>query len=564
MDFLNNLVKIEQQYLIEIGLDYIRLALLEKGKASFKVKKFDFFYTKGTGENDLFWSLFKKRLEAFSIPEARSAHLIFSPKYSLACAKALPVIPKAEAMSHCMYMLTHDMHIEPSDYYLDHNIVKLERENIVVGMVTGVKKSVSDRAVDMLSKMGIDAERVETSIVSLENIFYNLDLIPPKNSILAIRLEENYSELFFMKGKVISFYKVSNFGLRDLKKSLARTVYTNSGPIEINLDEAAEIIDNIGYPLEEGNYVVKNDKRASILEKAGHIEARDNESNIDYKQLRMLLSPALDSFSQELGAFISEYIKLFPEKEDIAGIYTIGRGTKVNGLGAFLEARFSIPYLYVDLLHIADNITLETDIIDRDKIEMGLIPSSLNKSPKRYSLISPYYRIIKETHKAKHTVYVYMLGLAGFLFFFYLGLNFNMFYLKKITVKAESSYQELGSFFEKLDDVDKLYSDIDSLENKTSKIYEEYFDWVTVLKQVSNTISESIVLEDIRGDSEDREPCIYIKGNISAEWGSLNTALNSFVEKLEASYCFKEVKVLSTVHKGYRNQLYFELQCYLK
>ncbi|MDP8215697.1 MAG: hypothetical protein P9L98_00010 [Candidatus Kaelpia imicola] len=563
MDFLNNLAKAEKQYLIEVGSNYIRLALLEKNRDSLKVKKFDFFYTKGIKEDDLFWVLFKKHLEAFSVPEVRGAHLIFSPNYLLACAKVLPVIPKAEVMSHCMYMLTHDMRITLGDYYLDHNIVKLEKDNVVIGMVTGVKTAVSDRVVGMLSKSGIDVERIETSIVSLESIFCGLGLIPKGSSILVLRLEESYTELFFIKDRAVSFYKVLNFGLQDLKKSLARTVYTSSGPTEISLEEAAKIVEDIGYPLKEGSYVVKSDRRLSILEKAGHPEAKERDSSVAYQQLRMLLAPALDSFSQEAGAFISEYLKFFPGEEKITGIYTIGRGAKVDGLGLFLESRFSIPYLYLDPLNMTDKIEVEADISDKDKIEMGLIPAALNKPSKKYNLISPYYKIIKETHKAKNIIYIYLAGLIGFLFFFYLGLNLNMFYLEKITVKAENSYQELSPFFQKVKEVDKLYSDIRSLEVKISKVYADYFDWVGILKQISSVIPDQIILKEIQGGAEGGERIVSIKGNISAGWGSLNTILNSFVKRLEDFAYFKEAKILDTIHKGYRNQLYFELRCYL-
>ncbi len=563
MDFLNNLVKVEKQYLIEIGSNYIRLALLEKNKDSLKVEKFDFFYTKSIAENDLFWTLFKKRLDAFFITEVRKAHLIFSPNYLLACAKTLPVIPKAEAMSHCMHMLTHDMHINISDYYLDHNIVKLEKENVVVGMVTGIKKSISDRVVGMLSKAGIDVERIETSIVSLENIFSNLGLMPKEGSILVLRLEESYAELSFAKAKAISFYKVSNFGLEGLKKSLTRTVYTNVGPVEISLEEAAEIVSNVGYPLGEGSYVVKSDRRSSILKKAGHPEAKTEELSVAYQQLRMLLAPALDSFSQEVEDFISDYLKFFPEKEKILGVYILGRGSKVNGLGAFLESKFSIPYVCIDSLNVTDKIEVKAGISDTDKIEMGLIPAALNGASKRYDLISPYYKIIKETHRAKDTIYVYLAGLVGFLFFFYLGLNLNMFYLGKIAARADSSYQELEPFFKKLKEADSLSNDIKSLEVKTSKVYVDYFDWAGILKQISNIIPGEIVLDEIRGRVEGGKRIISIKGNISAEWGSLNTILNDFVKKLENTAYFKESKVLDTVHKGYRNQLHFELQCYL-
>ncbi|MDP8253420.1 MAG: hypothetical protein P9X27_03365 [Candidatus Kaelpia aquatica] len=563
MNFLNSLVKVEMQYLIEIGSNYIRLALLEKNKDSLKVKKFDFFYTKGIKEDDLFWVLFKERLEAFSVPEARGVHLIFSPNYLLACAKVLPVIPKAEVISHCMHVLTRDMHITPSDCYLDHNIVKLEKDNVVVGMITGVKRSISDRVVDMLSKLGIDVERVETSIVSLENIFCGLGLIPREGSILVLRLEESYTEFFFMKDRVISSYKVSSFGLQDLKKSLIRTVYTNAGPIEISVEEAAEIVKSVGYPPKEGNYVVKSDRRLNILEKAGHPEVNEGALSIAYQQLRMLLAPALDSFSQELGVFISEYLGFFSEKEKIAGVCIIGSGASVKGLGEFLESRFAISYVCVDPLSVTDKIEVGADISDNYKTEMGLIPAALNRTSKRYNLTSPYYRIIKETHKAKNTIYVYLSGLAGFLLFFYLGLNLNMFYLEKITTRAENAYKELGPFSQKLKEVDKLYDNIESLEEKISQVYTDYFDWAGILKQISSVISDQIILEKIQGGAEGSERIVLLKGNISAEWGSLNTVLNSFVKKLEETVYFKEAKILDTIHKGYRNQLYFELKCYL-
>ncbi len=109
----------------------------------------------------------------------------------------------------------------------------------------------------------------------------------------------------------------------------------------------------------------------------------------------------MDSFSQELGVFISEYLGFFSEKEKIAGVCIIGSGSSVKGLGAFLESRFAISYVCVDPLSVTDKIEIGADISDNYKTEMGLIPAALDRSSKRYNLTSPYYRIIKETHKAK-------------------------------------------------------------------------------------------------------------------------------------------------------------------
>ena len=398
----------------------------------------------------------------------------------------------------------------------------------------------------------------------MENMFVNLKLIPKESTVFALRLEDNFCELIAMKERAVTYYEVVKFGIFDIKKSIARTVYTKTAPIEIDFDETEDIVNNIGYPEGEGSYTVKSDKRTSILEKAGHPVQGEGSLDISYQQLRMLFAPALDVLSEKVGTFMSEYLKNFQNKEKVSAIYLIGKGAKIKGLGNFLEQRTKIPQIYLNLVKISERIDSGPkmpDAIDLD--ELNLLPATLFDALKSYNLISPYYKIIKETHRAKNTVYIYAGVLVGFLLFFSLGLNLNMFYLKRITYRAEQSHSELMPLINKLRYAGELNSDIIALEARISSAYSSYRDWLGILKELSRLTSNEIVLNKVSGSSESGKNIAVMQGSVEAERSSLNTILNNFIKRIKESSYFKDAKIVDTQHKSNLNQLYFKIECYL-
>jgi len=130
--------KKEPLYLIEIGGNYLRLSVVNIENDRFFLKSFRSFHIKDGIKNPAFWTLFEKRVEEIYAPDINLSYLIFSPNYTAAYAKTLPLMPRAEALSHCMHVITHSTKMKADDYYLDCKINKIEAQDLIAGMASGV------------------------------------------------------------------------------------------------------------------------------------------------------------------------------------------------------------------------------------------------------------------------------------------------------------------------------------------------------------------------------------------------------------------------------------------
>jgi len=549
-------------YLIEIGRNYLRLAVASIENDRFSLKNLRSFRIENGIKNPAFWTLFEKRVEEIYNPDIKLSYLLFSPPYAVSYAKTLPPMPRSEALSHCIHVITHSAEIKTSNCYLDHKVSRIEGQDLIAGMASGVIKEVADRIISILSKLDIEVLKIETSIIATEALFSNLKLISKESSIWVLRLEDEYSEMFVLKDRFVVHYETVDFGLKDIEESLIRTVYTKTGPIEINRKEAESIIGELGYPLGEGSYLIKDRQRLDILNKVGHEEEEKDCLKITYQQLRILMSPALEVLCEKLNAFIQEYKHDFPA-EKISGIYLFGEGGGIKGLGEFIEGKLSLPYLYFDPISISEDIALDIEVTQSSPAALDVMSGCLYPAVRKYNLLPPHYRIIQETHKVKNKVVLYLAMLLVFLIFFYLGIKLNMFYLEKITSNAKDAYLKTSPVVKKVEMINALMQEIAVLDKNISKIHSQYPDWIGILKELSNSIPNEIVLSNIESKIDTQGTILLLDGSVISKRGSLNTILNQFVEKLGKASYFSEIKILNTKNTSYMNELSFELKCLL-
>lgn len=530
-----------EKYLIEVSGDYFRFFLISREEDRFKIKDFKNIYIEKGLEDPEYWSIFEEALKKFFRPEIRKLDLLISPPYTANCAKLLPPIPLREAHNYCNQVITHEMGISRLSYYVDHRIKKLEGKDNIAGMFSAVKKDVLDKIIDFCMELKIEVDRIETSLISAETLFPGLGLVPQQASIVVMRMEESFTELFILKEKYVVSYNILNFGLRDIKFSLVRTIYTQTQPVEINFDKAEEIVNTLGYPQGEGDY-----------------------SEISYHQLRILLLPALEILAERLRSFIQEYKKEYPS-EKIYSLYLAGKASVMPGLGAYLEEKLSIPYLNFEPFKLIPHISTEEGI-EVDSSCLGLVLSFTLPEGKRYNYLPPHYRIIKESHKLRNKVLVVLVVTVALFSFLYGGVKLNSYYLNGMYRKAEEVYNELYPLIQNVDQVERLSKEIEEAREAINQIYSSYPDWLGILKELSNLTPQEIVLENLESGYEDGEIYMLLEGNIVTGIGSLNLVLNQFIQALGSSAYVKEVRILTTkqISSEFINQLNFTLKCYLK
>ncbi len=562
--FANKKEKIESGYLIEIGKDYLYLACIKRQKDKYRVCDYKSFNALNGSKEDDLWSFLEKTLEELSTQGIKKAHLLISPNHIISCAKALPAMPFKDALSYCTQVVTHEIGANTSEYYIDHRIKNSTDGALTVGMVAGIKKEVLDKALNILTKYDIEVETIETSITAVENVFPGLGLVPQNDSAIVLRLEEGYSEFFALKESYVLSYDTTAFGFRDIRNSLVRTVYAQSFPIEINIEEAGNILADVGYPSQEGSYERRKKQQLDILSKVGYQEDADKSSIIPYQQLRILLSPGLEVLREKLNAFIGTYKKNSPSAH-LSGIYLIGKGSQMKGLGEFLEEKTSIPYLYLDALDLSQKFEPSASLSKDAVTSLTLLLSPLYAASKAYNFFPAHYKIKKETHKAKGKIFLYFFGLIVILLLLYLGIKTNVYYLRKVSNESKRMYAELSPLLGKVILANKLTQELSEFEANISKLYLEYPDWIGILKELSSLTPQEIVLNKIESQINQKGNLLLLRGDVITDIGSLNFILNQFIQNLEGSAYFKELKLMNSKQEiaGYKDSLYFELSCLL-
>ncbi len=531
----------DQKYFVEIGDDYFCFFLALKEGQKFIIKDFKNIYIEKGTEDPEYWSIFQEEFKKFYRPEVKNLDLLVSPKHAVSCAKLLPLIPIREAYNYCTQVITREMGISNLNYYIDHRIKKLGNDSIA-GMFSAIKKEVLDKVIDICMELHIEIDRIETSLISAEVLFSQLGLIPAQSSIMVIRLQESFSELFILKDKYVVSYNILNFGFRDIKFALVRTIYTHAQPVEIDFEKAGEIIETLGYPQEDGDY-----------------------SGISHHQIRILLLPALEILTERMRVFIQEYKKEIPS-EDISSIYLMGKAVNIPGLGRYLEEKLSIPYLNFETLKLMPNIMVK-ESLNIEPAYLNLILAFTLPQEKRYNYFPPHYRFVRESHKLRNKVIVISALSMGLFSLLYGGIKFNYYYLNRMCNKAKEVYNKLFPLIQNVDQVERLNKELEKIYKKVNEIYSHYPDWVGILKELSNITPQEIVLEGLESGKDDNGVSfIFLEGNVVTDIGSLNLIFNQFIQALENSSYFKEVRIITTkqISSEFINQLNFQLRCYLK
>jgi hypothetical protein len=530
-----------EKYLIEVGGNYFRFFLISEQTDQFKIKDFKNIYIEKGVEDPEYWNIFEQEFKKFFRPEVKKANFLISPPHTISCAKLLPPIPVKEAHNYCNQVITHEMGISSLSYYIDHRINRLEGRDNVAGMFSAIKKEILDKIINVCIELQVEVERIDTSLISAETLFSRLGLIPQQASTMAIRMEESFTELFMLKERFVVSYNVLNFGLRDIKFSLVRTIYTHTQPVEINFEKAEKIVNTLGYPEGDGDY-----------------------SGISYHQLRILLLPALEILAERVKSFIQEYKKEYPS-ENVSNLYLMGKAKTVPGLGKYLEERISIPHLNFEAPKLISQVAIEEGL-EIDQAFLDLVLALTLPEWKKYNYLPPYYRIIKESHRLRNKILIVLIITIMLFSFLYGGVKLNYYYLNGMYRKAEEVYNELYPLIQNVDEVEKLSKKIKNSREAINKVYSAYPDWIGILKELSNITPQEIVLERLESGEEKGKIYMLLEGDIVTGIGSLNLVLNQFIQILGNSPYIQEVRILTTkqISSEFINQLNFTLKCYLK
>lgn len=532
-----------QFLLIELGKSYFRIGtVLRRNQNSFLLLNFSSFYLEKEGEEASFWQELREALNSFVSPGMKKASLIFSPPYITVKAKLIPLIPKAEVANYCNQVLVQEMGIVRDDYYLERRIRKFEDLSRMSALVVGIKRRAIDKLVQILNEFNLEIQRIDASVGAIENLLSGLDLMSGEEETLILRMEENFSELLMLRGSFVLGYKSLDFGVKNIRASLIRTVYTENVPLELGEREAEKIVREVGYSLQDGKYL-----------------------GITYQQLRILLLPALEILSQNISSFIQEYKEGLPPLK-ISHIYLMDKAKLIKGLGEFLEKKFSFPHLYLDAVAISENFGIQTTLSENAKLEISLFSSLAYPPTKKYDFFPLSYKVLKKTQRIKQKALVYLLSFFLSLGLFYFGLRLTILYLDRIRSVAQNTYLEMSPLQEKVNQLENFNQEVNLLQDRISKIYARYPDWVGILKELSRIVPEEIKIEELQSRRELARKLLYLRGELIAEAGSSNLILNKFVRILQQSFYFKNVELLNTSHisSGYIGKTSFELQAVLR
>jgi len=380
-------------------------------------------------------------------------------------------------------------------------------------------KATIDRYLSILGRAGISPVSLIPAPLALQRLA-EVSYAKEGRILCFIDIGALHTELVILKGKNLIFSRKIPIAGGDFTKAMTGVLVSDRGRIELSLDEAEKIKQEIGIPSEAESRII-NDKisTAQIL----------SMLRTPLAQLVNEIERCLDYYREESGGGQIESLVLF------------GAGSSLKGLTKFLSSELGIE---VKLGNPLEGLKVDDAIRERDKISHSLavaIGAALSEG-RGINLLPPELkektkRLFKRT-TFETTATVVILVLA----FLYIGMKIKLSnYQKRATVAR----LELSSMEPQL---------------KQAKVFSLLADepyWKDVFKELSNLIPGDIYITRLGM----RNKIITIRG--IAPSGQGQERVSNFILTLQKGI-FNNVKLVSTKEIPGKAAKEFVLNCWVR
>jgi len=412
-----------------------------------------------------------------------------------------------------------------------------------------------DEQVGFLKEMGLRPMAINVIPDALGNLLPFCLESEPEKTIAVLDMGASTSLLNFYKGSSLQFSREIPVGGEHLTKSMAKTVTTSIGDVNISAEDAEKIKRQCGLPLDE-------DAKMQYLTDFGILLGN---------QLSTLLRPTLERLVTEISRTLSFYTKTF-KTENIEEIYLTGGGSRLKNLDKFL--------LY-NLEGLKKVESLNTLKAVKGWSDMGVFKQELVMEQAASHMAVAFglclgnggkVNLLPLKEKVEQKA-VFLMTLLRIFFpiililslVFYGLVYFNAYKYKILISRLDQGISSLEPYAARAREYLSTKTRLEQRKELLKKAEGKQPLWWGVFKELSNITPDDVVLTRIVA-AENKDPKeVRLVGKIFAKYTIVDVALQQYIMVLDDSPFFSNVQLVSSKTDMYSPvpAANFEIACQL-
>jgi len=502
---------------LDIGTSFIKMAQFIKDQGGLRLVRADLKEIKGSDETA---SVLKDLFKDVDLKKSTVVASINCPMTAVKKA-VVPHMPKSELRGAIRLEAKNYFPFPIKEALLDFEITGdidekgIKKHEIMIA--TSPRKTV-DRYLSILKETGIKPASLIPCTYALQNLRIGEGQV---NCFLDIG--EHNTELVIFKDKNLLFSRKIPVAGGDFTKAMTGVLVSDKGRIELSLEEAEKIKQEVGIPAQGESGII--------------------DGKISTVQILSMQRPLLEQLAKEIDRCL-DYYGDNAEGGKIDSLVLFGGGALLRGLPEFLSAELELE---VRVGNSSDGVEIKSGAMSETVSPQAArltsaIGAALSEG-KGLNLLPP--EIKEETKRTfkRAGLQSTAAALVLILAFVYIGMRIQLGnYQKRLSVgKLELSSLRLEE--------GKLKK-----QNLVNQVLSDEPYWEEILKDLSHAIPRNIYLTELSM----RDKVIKMKGHILS--GDGEEVLSAFILKLEKGM-FKNVKLVTSRELEGQEATQFELVC---
>ena len=515
-------------------------------------------------------SAIKESLKDFDTKMVKVFSVVGGPRVSVRRV-VMPPMPKREMIDAVKWEAKNHIPFPVEDAIIDYQIIGDVVEQGVKKydlLVVAAERSLIEEHLSLLKNAGIRVTAVTAAPLSLWNLVKKGGLKLPEDKIVALlNIGGDVTDINIFKGGGLQFTRQVLIAGMNITRAMTGILVSDYGQIELDIHQAEELKKKWGIPTDTESQMI--------------------DDKISSTQILALLRPIIDRMVSEIKRSFA-YHREESRGQRVEHVILVGGCSKLKGFAELLSKGLGMNVEVGDPLVSVDvQVDKEgaSDVASRLAVVMGtalggtkginLIPLEIRTQAQRF--------LRRLSLEVVGTIAAFFM-LFNYIFMYSQVTNYNK--------RIKSSNIELATLraeVERAADLDTMRKNIARRNSLIKELTDKGFDWVNILKEMSNIIPPDVILTSISLEEDEtefedigyydetgeegeiQEPQISgtlkIIGKIlprAAKTGQLATAtLAKFTGNLEWSDYFSDIELISAV-KDEGQGMGFEVTCQIE
>ncbi len=507
----------------------------------------------------------KESLRDFDTKLVKVISVVAGPRVSVRRV-VMPPMPKREMLDAIRWESKDRLTFPVEEAIIDFQILGEVVEKGVKKyelVVVAVEKDLIQEHIYLLKKAGIKMSVITAAPLCLWNLVKKGITLPENKIVALINVGSEVTDINIFKGNSLQFTRQVLIGGMNITQAMTGVLVSDYGQIELDIHQAEEIKKKWGIPTEK------------------EVQMIDNK--FPNTQVSALIRPIIDRLISEIKRSFDYY------REDSRGqrldeVILVGGGSKLKGFKELLSRGLG---MVVEIGEPLTNMSVKTDIEQASQIgsSLAVVVGAALGGTKGINLIPLEIRTRARkilTRLSVELVFTVVIFFMAFNYIFVYSQFIN--YRKRIT-SSNVELNTLQAQVRKASNLEQIRMDIIRRNSLIKELSNKRFDWVNLLKEMSNIVPKDIILTSISLEGNEgqvestnssetteeiQEPPISGKLKIlgiipskTRQTSQENTdTIAEFADNIENSDYFFEVNLISAIKEETRMK--FEITCEIK